>query len=140
MMKMAEVNGRMEEVQRLSQKFRRFLAQTSDEPIGIVVERAEGCWVVAKDGRRYLDFISGIAVTNIGHTRPEVVRAIQRQAECYLHVMVYGEFVQDVQVALAEKLVNLVEAAFRRATGGRWQGELQYYPTNSGTEANEGAL
>ncbi|MFA0771247.1 MAG: hypothetical protein REDVDVYQ_001769 [Candidatus Fervidibacter sp.] len=140
MMKMAEVNGRMEEVQRLSQKFRRFLAQTSDEPIGIVVERAEGCWVVAKDGRRYLDFISGIAVTNIGHTRPEVVTAIQRQAERYLHVMVYGEFVQDVQVALAEKLVNLVEAAFRRATGGRWQGELQYYPTNSGTEANEGAL
>jgi acetylornithine/succinyldiaminopimelate/putrescine aminotransferase len=130
----------MEEVQRLSQKFRRFLAQTSDEPIGIVVERAEGCWVVAKDGRRYSDFISGIAVTNIGHTRPEVVRAIQRQAECYLHVMVYGEFVQDVQVALAEKLVNLVEAAFRRATGRRWQGELQYYPTNSGTEANEGAL
>jgi acetylornithine/N-succinyldiaminopimelate aminotransferase len=130
----------MEEVQRLSQKFRRFLAQTSDEPIGIVVERAEGCWVVAKDGRRYLDFISGIAVTNIGHARPEVVRAIQRQAERYLHVMVYGEFVQDVQVALAEKLVSLVEEAFRRATGGRWQGELQYYPTNSGTEANEGAL
>lgn len=130
----------MQEGELLKGKFLRFLAQTSDEPIGIVVEEAEGCWIVAKDGRRYLDFISGIAVTNIGHTHPEVVRAIQWQAERYLHVMVYGEFVQDVQVALAEKLVGIVEAAFKRATEGLWQGELQYYPTNSGTEANEGAL
>ncbi|GBC98440.1 [LysW]-aminoadipate semialdehyde transaminase [bacterium HR17] len=124
----------------LREKFLRYLAQTSDEPIGIVVERTEGCWVIAKDGRRYLDFISGIAVTNIGHRRPEVVDAVKRQVDRYWHAMVYGEFVQDVQVALAEKLVGIVEAAFRRASGGRWQGELQYYPTNSGTEANEGAL
>ncbi len=121
-------------------KFRRYLAQTSDEPIGIAVKRAHGCWIVAKDGKRYLDFISGIAVSSLGHTHPEVVRAIQCQAARYLHTMVYGEFVQDVQVALAEKLVRLVEAAFQRATNGQWRGELQYYPTNSGTEANEGAL
>lgn len=130
----------MVDTQLLYQKFLRFLAQTSNEPMGIVVERAEGCWIVAKDGRRYLDFISGIAVTNIGHAHPEVVQAIKQQAERYLHTMVYGEFVQDVQVALAEKLVSIVESAFRRASRGQWRGELQYYPTNSGTEANEGAL
>ncbi len=122
------------------QKFQRYLAQTSDEPIGIVVQKASGCWIIAKDGKRYLDFISGIAVSSLGHVHPEVVRAIQRQASRYLHTMVYGEFIQDVQVALAEKLVTLVEAAYKRATNGQWQGELQYYPTNSGTEANEGAL
>lgn len=160
-------NGEVVELSdRLRQKFLRYLAQTSDEPIGIVVERTEGCWVVTKDGKRYLDFISGIAVTNIGHTNPEVVHAIKQQAERYLHAMVYGEFVQDVQVALAEKLVTLVEAAVQRSkcasilkssmearehgsmggesSVGAWgqgsRGELQFYPTNSGTEANEGAL
>ncbi|MFA0753554.1 MAG: hypothetical protein IMHGJWDQ_001331 [Candidatus Fervidibacter sp.] len=122
------------------QKFLLYLAPTSGEPIGVVVEQAEGCWIIAKDGKRYLDFISGIAVTNIGHRHPEVVQAIKQQAERYLHTMVYGEFVQDVQVALAEKLVALVEQAFQRAMKGNWQGALQYYPTNSGTEANEGAL
>jgi acetylornithine/N-succinyldiaminopimelate aminotransferase len=130
----------VQDLESLKQKFLRYLAQTSDEPMGVVVERAEGCWIIAKDGRRYLDFISGIAVTNIGHAHPEVVQAIKRQVERYLHTMVYGEFVQDVQAALAEKLVSIVEAAFKRATDGQWRGELQYYPTNSGTEANEGAL
>lgn len=128
------------ELVQLTSKFKRYLAQTSDEPMGVIVERAEGCWIVSKDGKRYLDFISGIAVTNIGHTRPEVVSAIQKQVGRYLHTMVYGEFVQDIQIALAEKLVTLVEEAFKRASDGKWQGELQYYPTNSGTEANEGAL
>jgi len=141
----SEVKGTLQDVELLDvellrQKFLRYLAQTSNEPMGIVVERAEGCWIYAKDGKRYLDFISGIAVTNIGHRQPEVVDAIKRQADRYLHTMVYGEFVQDVQVALAEKLVGIVEAAFKRASNGQWQGELQYYPTNSGTEANEGAL
>ncbi len=126
---------KMSEPEELQRKFTRYLAQTSDEPMGIVVERAEGCWIYAKDGRRYLDFISGIAVTNIGHRNLEVVRAIKQQADRYLHTMVYGEFVQDVQIALAEKLVTIVQKACK-GFGGEWQ----YYPTNSGTEANEGAL
>ncbi len=123
----------------LKQKFTRYLARTSDEPIGIVVERAEGCWIYSKDGNRYLDFISGIAVTNIGHRHPEVVQAIKGQVDRYLHAMVYGEFIQDVQIALAEKLVTLVQEACRRANG-KVEWGWQYYPTNSGTEANEGAL
>ncbi|MCS7265989.1 MAG: aspartate aminotransferase family protein [Armatimonadetes bacterium] len=123
----------------LYQKFVRYLAQTSDEPIGIVVDRAEGCWIYAKDGKRYLDFISGIAVTSIGHRHPEVVEAIKHQVDRYLHTMVYGEFVQDVQVALAEKLVTILQEACKRAVGKSEWG-WQYYPTNSGTEANEGAL
>lgn len=130
----------LREVELLRQKFLRYLAQTSHEPMGVVVERAEGPWIYAKDGRRYLDFISGIAVTNIGHRHPEVVKAIREQAERYLHTMVYGEFVQDVQVALAEKLVKIVQEAFKRANERAGEWELQYYPTNSGTEANEGAL
>jgi len=88
----------------LKQKFLRYLAQTSDEPMGVVVERAEGCWIIAKDGRRYLDFISGIAVTNIGHTHPEVVQAIKRQVERYLHTMVYGEFVQGCSSGVSGKV------------------------------------
>jgi len=130
----------LREVELLRQKFLRYLAQTSHEPMGVVVERAEGCWIYAKDGRRYLDFISGIAVTNIGHRHPEVVKAIREQTERYLHTMVYGEFVQDVQVALAEKLMKIVQEAFKRANEQAGEWELQYYPTNSGTEANEGAL
>lgn len=129
----------MFETEILRQKFVRYLAQTSDEPMGIVLERAEGCWIYAKDGKRYLDFISGIAVTNIGHRQPEVVQAVKHQVDRYLHAMVYGEFVQDVQIALAEKLVTLVQEACRRASGN-FEWEWQYYPTNSGTEANEGAL
>lgn len=129
----------MLEVERLKQKFLRYLSQTSNEPIGIVVDRSEGCWIYSKEGKRYLDFISGIAVTNIGHRNPKVVQAIKRQVDRYLHTMVYGEFVQDVQIALAEKLVTLVQEACKRVSG-KIEWEWQYYPTNSGTEANEGAL
>ncbi|MFN3422559.1 MAG: aspartate aminotransferase family protein, partial [Armatimonadota bacterium] len=130
----------MREEDLLRQKFLRYLAQTSNEPMGVVVERAEGCWIYSKDGRRYLDFISGIAVTNIGHRHPDVVKAIHEQVERYLHAMVYGEFVQDVQVLLAEELVTVVQDAYKRAGGQESDWGLQYYPTNSGTEANEGAL
>jgi len=109
--------------------FLRHVAQTSPEPIGIEVERAHGVWLYARDGRRYLDFISGIGVANIGHAHPAVIAAIARQAERYLHVMVYGEYVLDAQVKLARRLAQLLPA-----------GLDQVYFTNSGAEAIEGAL
>ena len=109
--------------------FLRYLAQTLPDPIGIEIERAQGVWLYARDGRRYLDFISGIGVANLGHGNPAVIAAIKRQAERYLHVMVYGEYVLDTQVALARRLAQLLPA-----------GLGQIYFTNSGAEAIEGAL
>jgi acetylornithine/N-succinyldiaminopimelate aminotransferase len=113
----------------LGADFRRYLAQTSPDPIGLEIERAEGSWLYARDGRRYLDFISGIGVANLGHANPAVTAAIKRQVERYLHVMVYGEYVLDAQVKLARRLAQLLPA-----------GLDQVYFTNSGAEAIEGAL
>ncbi len=123
----------------MKEKFFRYLAQTSEAPLGIVVEEAEGCWLTDAEGRRYLDLISGIAVANLGHRHPVVEQAVSRQIGRYWHVHVYGEMVLEPQVLLAEKLCTLVMKAFERATGQQAP-PLQYYPTNSGTEANEGAL
>jgi acetylornithine/succinyldiaminopimelate/putrescine aminotransferase len=108
---------------------RNHLCQTSPYPIGIEVDHAEGSYLYAKDGRAYLDFISGIGVANIGHTHPAVVEAVRAQAGQYLHVMVYGEYVQAPQVLLADKLTSLLPRSL----------SVVYF-TNSGTEANEGAL
>ena len=109
--------------------FFRHIAQTSPAPIGVEIERAQGAWLYARDGRRYLDFISGIGVANLGHGNPAVLEAIARQAQRYLHVMVYGEYVLDAQVKLARRLAQLLPA-----------GLDQVYFTNSGAEAIEGAL
>jgi acetylornithine/succinyldiaminopimelate/putrescine aminotransferase len=114
---------------KLRTDFLRYVAQTSPDPIGIEIERAEGAWLYARDGRRYLDFISGIGVANLGHANPEVIAAIKRQAERFLHVMVYGEYVLEVQVKLARRLVDLLPPQLE-----------QVYFTNSGAEAVEGAL
>ncbi|MBN4054214.1 aspartate aminotransferase family protein [Nitrospira defluvii] len=111
------------------QDFLKYICQTSPHPIGLEIDRAVGSYVHTKEGKRYLDFISGIGVANIGHCHPKVVSAIRTQAERYLHVMVYGEYVLSPQVDLASKLVSLLPPPLE-----------QVYFTNSGTEANEGAL
>jgi acetylornithine/N-succinyldiaminopimelate aminotransferase len=115
--------------QRLNDLFHRHLCQTSVSPMGLVVERARGARVFTRDGREYLDFMAGICVANIGHTHPAVVAAVQRQAAEFLHVMVYGEYVLPVQVELAARLARLAPDPLDTV-----------YFTNSGTEANEGAL
>jgi len=109
--------------------FKRFVAQTSDAPIGLEIQRAEGPFLFTVDGRRIIDFISGIAVSSLGHGHPAVIEAIHRQVNRHLHVMVYGEFVQAPQVELASKLAGLLPQ----------QLQVTYF-TNSGTEAVEGAL
>ena len=88
----------------LRDDFFRFVAQTSPDPLGIEIARAHGCTIVATDGREYLDLLSGIGVASLGHAHPEVVQAIKDQAERYLHAMVYGEYIQEPQVRLAERL------------------------------------
>ena len=92
---------------RLTDRFRRHVAQTSAEPLGLEIATAEGCTVIDVQGRRYLDFLSGIGVANVGHAHPQVVAAVREQAGRYLHAMVYGEYVLAPQVQLAERLGTL---------------------------------
>lgn len=109
--------------------FLRYLCPTSSEPLGLAIERAEGCFLWTPDGRSILDFVSGIAVSNVGHGCPEVLQAIAAQLERHLHVMVYGEIVQEAQVSLARRLAELAP------------GDLSMtFFSNSGAEAIEGAL
>ncbi len=109
--------------------FVRHLAWTSDHPLGLEIERAEGPFLVLTDGRKLIDFISGIAVSSLGHRHPSVMRAIRDQLDRHLHVMVYGEFIQAPQVRLAKQLASVLPAVLDSV-----------YFTMSGTEANEGAL
>ena len=83
----------------LRKGFLRHIAQTSPAPIGLEVVRAEGSWLYTADGRRYLDLIAGIGVSALGHGHPAVLDAIAAQARRHLHVMVYGEYVIEAQVA-----------------------------------------
>jgi acetylornithine/succinyldiaminopimelate/putrescine aminotransferase len=103
--------------------------QTSPFPFLIEVESAEGIYIYDKSGKRYTDLISGVAVNNIGHRHPKVVEAIKNQVDKHLHVMVYGEFVQDSQVDLANKLKAILPESLNCV-----------YAVNSGTEANEAAI
>lgn len=98
-------------------------------PFRIDVERAEGSFIFDKNGKAYLDFISGISVSNIGHRNPRVLDAIRSQLDKYLHTMVYGEFFQDAQIDLAKKLNEILPKGL----------DVSYF-VNSGTEANEAAL
>src|SRR4051812_35349531 len=90
----------------LNSLFLRHLCQTSESPMGLVVDRARGTRIYTRDGREFLDFMSGICVANLGHTHPEVVAAVQQQVQEYMHVMVYGEYVLPVQVDLAARLAR----------------------------------
>ena len=105
------------------------LAQTSAAPLGLEIVRAEGSWLYAADGRRYLDLIAGIGVSALGHGHPAVLEAVFAQARRHLHVMVYGEYVIEAQVRLAERLTQFLPPTL----------DCVYF-TNSGAEAIEGAL
>jgi len=109
--------------------FFRHLAQTSAAPLGLEIVKAEGIFLHDTEGKKYMDLIGGISVCNTGHRHPKVVEAIKNQADQYLHVLVYGEFIQSPQVQyatfLAKHLPNSLDTV---------------YFTNSGTEATEGAM
>ncbi|MBK7286999.1 MAG: aminotransferase class III-fold pyridoxal phosphate-dependent enzyme [Flavobacteriales bacterium] len=113
----------------LRTSFLAHLAQTSPFPIALDIVGAEGCHLQTRDGKRYLDLVAGLAVNNVGHRQPKVVAAIKAQADKYLHVIPYGEFIQGPQVRFAETLTSLLPA-----------GLDSIYLVNSGTEANEAAL
>ncbi|HNW98681.1 MAG TPA: aspartate aminotransferase family protein [Bacteroidales bacterium] len=109
--------------------FFRHLAQTSESPLAIEIEKAEGIYLYDKDGKKYIDLISGISVSGTGHRHPAVIKAINEQLEKYLHLMVYGEYIQAPQVQLAKKLSEILPESLSSV-----------YFVNSGSEAIEGAL
>lgn len=111
------------------QLFFQHLAQTSDKPIGIEVASAKGIYIHDVNGKAFIDMIAGFSVCNIGHSHPVVIKAIQEQVEQYMHVIVYGEFIQSPQVQYAKALSSLLP-----------QNLQSIYFTNSGAEAVEGAM
>ena len=115
--------------------FLKNVAQTSDFPLSLEIERAEGVYMYGKDGRVYMDLISGIGVSNVGHRHPKVTQAIHNQVDKYLHLMVYGEYIQTPQILLAEALVKTLDKGCRK-----YPVLDNVYFTNSGTEAVEGAM
>jgi len=109
--------------------FFKYQAQTSPNPLALEIKKAKGSYVYDINNNKYLDFIAGVSANTLGHNHPKVVKAIKKQVDTYLHVMVYGEFIQKPQVALAKILANHLPEKLNSV-----------YITNSGTEATEGAL
>jgi len=108
---------------------RNHLAQTSPFTMGLEIERAEGVYIYDTQGKAYMDLISGLGVSALGHGNPAIKAALHQQIDRHLHVMVYGEFFQEAQLKLAELLAANLPKSLDTC-----------YFVNSGTEANEAAL
>jgi acetylornithine/N-succinyldiaminopimelate aminotransferase len=113
----------------LRQLFLNHNAQTTRFPLLLEFDYAAGVYLYNTEGKNFLDLISGIGVSNVGHTHPKIVEAVKTQAEKYMHLMVYGEYVQAPQVYYAQRLASLLPSTLQ-----------SIYFVNSGTEAIEGAL
>ena len=111
------------------QLFLQHVAQTSPAPIGIEMVKSQGIHLWDKEGKRYVDMISGFSVCNIGHSHPKVVKAVQDQAAEYMHLIVYGEFIETPQTSYAKLLTDHLPESLNCV-----------YFTNSGAEATEGAM
>jgi acetylornithine/N-succinyldiaminopimelate aminotransferase len=114
---------------RMKNDFLTYQAQTSKHPLSLEIESAEGSYVYDVDGKKYLDFIAGVSANTLGHRPKAVVDAVKQQLDQYMHVMVYGEFIQKPQVELTKLIAEHLEAPLHCT-----------YLTNSGTEATEGAI
>ena len=111
------------------QLFLQHIAQTSPAPMGIEMVKAEGIHLIDINGKKYVDMISGFSVCNIGHSHPKVIKAVQEQVAEYMHLIVYGEFIESPQTTYAGLLTDHLPASLNCV-----------YFTNSGTEATEGAM
>jgi acetylornithine/succinyldiaminopimelate/putrescine aminotransferase len=109
--------------------FVKHLGQTTPFPFLIDIQSAEGIYIIDKKGKSYMDMIAGVAVNNIGHRHPKVVAALKEQIDHYMHVMVYGEYIQDAQINLSSALQAVLPSTLNAL-----------YPVNSGTEAIEAAI
>lgn len=113
----------------MKQEFFKYQAQTTPFATGFEVEKAEGSYIYGKDGNAYLDFVAGVSANTLGHSHPKIIDAIKKQADRYLHVMVYGEYAQEKPVALCQLLAEATPEPL----------EVTYL-VNSGAEAIDGAL
>jgi acetylornithine/succinyldiaminopimelate/putrescine aminotransferase len=113
----------------LRQLFLQHIGQTSENPIGLNIAKAEGIYLFDTDGNKYIDMISGIAVSNLGHGNPDIINAVKEQCNKHMHLMVYGEYIQSPQVEYAKLLTKQLPQNI----------ECVYF-VNSGSEANEGAI
>ncbi len=109
--------------------FLTYQAQTTTHPLAMEIAHAEGAYVYDKNGKAYLDFVAGVSACSLGHKPKIVVDAIKKQVDSYMHVMVYGEYIQDTPLALSKLLAENIPNPLNTV-----------YLTNSGTEATEGAL
>jgi acetylornithine/N-succinyldiaminopimelate aminotransferase len=109
--------------------FLQHIAQTSTAPIGLEIAKAKGIYQYDTKGNAYIDLISGFSVANIGHSHPKIIEAVQKQAAAYMHLIVYGEFIETPQVAYAKLLIDNLPDNLNCV-----------YFTNSGAEATEGAM
>ncbi|HET9826313.1 MAG TPA: aspartate aminotransferase family protein [Chitinophagaceae bacterium] len=109
--------------------FLHHIAQTSSSPLGLEITKAQGALLFEANGKEYIDLIGGINVANVGHRHPKIIEAITNQLDAYLHIMVYGEFVETPQVQYAKLLIDHLPPSLNCV-----------YFTNSGAEATEGAM
>ncbi|WP_109437055.1 aspartate aminotransferase family protein [Aquimarina sp. AU119] len=113
----------------MKQNFFKYQAQTSPHPLAMEVSHANGSYIYDIENKKYLDFVAGVSACSLGHRHPKVVDAIKKQLDKYLHVMVYGEYIQQPAVELTQLLANHLPSPLEKT-----------YLTNSGTEAIEGSL
>ncbi len=111
------------------QLFFQHVGQTSQAPLALEIEKAEGIYMFDTNGKKYIDLVSGVSVSNVGHRHPKVVEAIKNQLDKYLHLMVYGEYIQSPQVKFAKLLTDNISEKLNSV-----------YFVNSGSEAIEGAM
>lgn len=113
----------------MTDDFLKYQAQTTPHPLAMEISHAEGSYIYDTNNKAYLDFVAGVSASSLGHRHPKVVKAIKKQLDKYLHVMVYGEYIQEPAVQLAKLLAQHLPESLETT-----------YLTNSGTEAIEGAL
>ncbi|WP_185849240.1 aspartate aminotransferase family protein [Blattabacterium cuenoti] len=113
----------------LEKDFLKYQTQINPFPMNIMVNHADGSYIYGKNGKKYLDFVSGVSVNVLGHGNKKIKEAIKKQVDKYLHTMVYGEFIQDPCVKLCKKISENIPYPLTTT-----------FLVNSGTEAVEGAL
>ena len=113
----------------MKNKFFKYQAQTTNNPIGLEILKAEGSYIYDKNNKKYLDFVAGVSASNLGHKNKKIKDAVIDQIEKYWHVMVYGEFIQEPTIKLCELISENLPNSLSNT-----------YLTNSGTEAVEAAM
>ena len=113
----------------INNDFLKYQAQTTPHPLGMEISYAEGSYIYDQNKKCYLDFVAGVSACSLGHRHPKVVNAIKKQLDSYMHVMVYGEYIQSPAVDLSKLLSNYLPEKLEKT-----------YLTNSGTEAVDGAI